>query len=179
MATKDKLPQKKSIDKVWKFLSNLQSLYQVYKDDWGEEPLAVKEKIDNTFLLLRKETYSKIEIDELEAFCISQWKIFFKKVVDSMLKKISNRKTKGSEFADIERKLNEILEGLKTEDLESETYHNLYESDIKYMIEKIQEKINIEKHNNKILWYGLILGALLGYVLPLVIQFIINLILKR
>lgn len=154
---------KKSKD-IWKYISHLQKLKDIYQKDFEKEHKKLSDKLNSVKLHINRKKESKIDLISLNSFCIDEWKKAIKLAIKVLIETIEKRKTRGSEFSDIKLQLNKIKEDIQIEDFEIDKYENIYETDLKGFKESIKERIDIEKFNNKRFWWGLGAGFILGII---------------
>ena len=142
----------------------MQKLGDIYQKDFEKENKRVYDKLNSIKLHLNRKKESKLNIENLNSFCIEEWKKVIALAIKLLLDIIGKRKTRGSEFSDIKLQLNKIKEDIQIEDFEIDKYENIYENDLKGFKEQIKEKIDIEKFNNKRFWWGLTIGTILGII---------------
>lgn len=129
---------------------------------------------------LEKRKTKKVEIDvkKVEIDVKEFWKKLILIVVDKLLDKIKNRKTRGSEFSKIKSDLEKTKENIPYDNLDIETLRSYYEENLKKYRAQIKEKIDIENFNKKRFWLGLIIGFIFGImacvVFWLIQTFLIN-----
>ena len=142
-------------------------LYNLMKiKDYYQRELNIENNdIDKYIKDLEKRKTKRLEIDleKVETDVKEFWKKIILVVVDKLLKKIQNRKTRGSEFSKIKSDLDETKENIPYDDPNIETLRSYYEEDLKKYRDQIKEKIDIEKFNKKRFWLGLIIGFIFGF----------------
>ncbi|NQU78630.1 hypothetical protein HQ545_02575 [Candidatus Woesearchaeota archaeon] len=149
---------------IWKYISHLQKLGDIYQKDFEKDNKKISEKLNSIKLHLNRKKESKLDITSLNTFCIEEWKKAIELAIKSLIETVDKRKTRGSEFSDIKFQLNKLKEDIQIEEFEMDKYENMYENDLKGFKEQIKEKMDIEKFNNKRFWWGLAIGATLGII---------------
>ncbi len=147
---------------------NIVKIKIYYKSELNKDNV----NLNNYLKDLEKREEKKIEIDlaDVESNTKRYWKDLILDAVFGLLESIKNRKTKGSEFAEIKKDLEKTSEDLPYDELDIETLRSIYEETLQNYRDIIKEKIDIEKHNNKRFWIGILLGFILGAVSSVIIS---------
>ncbi len=154
---------------IWKQISHIQKLISIYQNDFNKQNKKLEEKLGHLQLHIQRKKESKIDIKELNDFCISEWKKVINKAIEDMTYNINNRDTKGSEFSEIKPQLQKISDDISVEEFTIDNYEKIYENDLKGFSEQIKEKIDIEKYNDSRYWDGIKIGFISGVIISLII----------
>ncbi len=133
-------------DDIWKYLSNVQTLINIYRSDFLEENKKLTDKEKEIRVLIRKEKQNNIDLSILKSFSKEEWKTLILKGVNKIQNKIKSRITKGIGFSDILIQINKIEEDLiDITDYELEWFENIYYSDIMRLRQDTKERIDNER----------------------------------
>lgn len=147
---------------------NLMKIRVHYKSELNKENDNLNSYLKD--LEKREEKKLKIDLYEVENNTKRYWKELILDAVHELLETIKNRKTKGSEFVEIKKDLEKTSEDLPYDDLDIETLRSIYEETLQRYRDRIKEKMEIEKYNNRRFWLGLLVGIFLGSISSFIIS---------
>jgi len=158
-----------NVGEIWKYISHLQKLNEIFQRDFGKTSKKIENKIRIIKTHLERKKESSIDLDETKEFLVEEWKKTINKATSDLFKTIESRKTRGSEFAKIKDQIEKIREDINIEDYDLDVYERIYENDLGGLKEQTKEKLAIEDHNKRCRWIDWIIGFILGFIVSVII----------
>lgn len=152
------------MEKIWKYISHMQKLIEIYRRDFGKSNKDLERKIKFIKAHIERKKESKIDLVETKEFLAKEWKKIINKAIKDLLETILSRKTRGSEFSIIKDQLNKIREDINIEEYDLDICERIYENDLGGLKEQTKEKLAIEDYHKKCRWMDRIIGFILGLI---------------
>jgi len=168
------LPIDSLLADLWRYHSKFQRINAAaQKIDFQTIIELSNEKLRLVEKLIAKKNENEItfELAGLNVICHALWAELIRSYGEKLLQTIAKRKTKGEEFAEIKRSVLKTIEDAKDEDEPLENLEHMFKDLVDYG-EQITEKIDIEEHQNKQFWIGIILGFILGIIASIITYFV-------
>lgn len=146
-------------------LYRIQDRHRTYFEDEDEDLARNIDYYNDKKNLTIKET------QELEIICKEAWKSFLNELLDRFKEKTGRRYKM---FLRECKLIDKLILRLEKNHLELEDYDNLFQKDIEGLIDDIQTRINNNSTEWKRFFWGIILGFLLGFLGPMIMNYLMS-----
>lgn len=119
------------------------------------------DQVDSLKIVIEsKREFSDEQVEQLYGIIQENWKRALREICESTIERINTRKTRGETFSDIREDIHQLIKESQN-DLKIDEYHTIFKQ-LQRDIDKMEEKISVERFNLAIAGFGVLIGFLLG-----------------